>query len=100
VEIGRECFGLNPSAVSPSEFLRADLRVLIDCEAIALLPGWEFSMSARAEAVVAVSLGHTFYDALSGEECPRPALIEIHGGYEMSATLPASRVVHPEGGES
>jgi hypothetical protein len=88
VEIGREEFGPDASAVSPAEFLRADLRIVIDCAAIALLPGWERSTGAKIEAAVAVALGHTFYDALTLEEMPTPALIQIRGGYERPVELP------------
>lgn len=89
VEIGREAFGPNPSSVSPAEFLRADIRVLVDCDAIALLPGWELSTGARAEAGVAASLSLTFYDAVTLEEIPTPRNIVIAGGYELPVELPA-----------
>lgn len=92
VEIGREAFGLDPQAVSPAAFLREDVRILIDCDAIAVLPGWELSTGAKCEAAVARSLGLTFYDATTLEEIPPPSLIEIRGGYELPATLPQSSV--------
>lgn len=79
VEIGREAFGQNCDAVSPSEFLRADLRVLLDCDAIALLPKWGVSVGARAEAAVAVAIGLSFYDAETLSETPAPDLISISG---------------------
>jgi hypothetical protein len=46
---------------SAEECLRRDLRALIDCTAIALLPGWEQSVGARCEAAVAVTLGRGGY---------------------------------------
>lgn len=92
VEIGREEFGLDPQAVSPAEFLRADIRVLLDCEAIAVLPGWEHSTGARCEAAVARSLGHVFYDATTMEEIPSPREIVIRAGYEAPVELPPSVV--------
>jgi hypothetical protein len=39
------------------QYLRRDIRVLLDCEAIALLPGWENSRGAKLEAHVALALG-------------------------------------------
>ena len=38
-------------------FMRADLRVLLDCDAIYLLPGWFRSRGARVEAQVARACG-------------------------------------------
>ena len=39
------------------EYMRADLRALVGCEAIALLPGWEQSRGARTEVSIAAELG-------------------------------------------
>ncbi len=39
------------------EYMRADLRALVGCEAIALLPGWEQSRGARREVSIADELG-------------------------------------------
>lgn len=88
VEIGREMFGANPDAVSPAEFLRADIRALLDCDAIAVLPGWEHSTGAKAEAAAAVTLGLPFYNAVTMEARRAPELIEIRGGYEKPVELP------------
>lgn len=35
------------------DLLRDDLRLMLDCQGVALLPGWEFSIGARNEAMVA-----------------------------------------------
>lgn len=40
-------------------YLRADLRMLLDCEAVAVLPGWEASRGAALEVHVAHQLGMT-----------------------------------------
>lgn len=90
VEIGRETFGPSSDAVSPAGFLRADLRAILDCDAMALLPGWERSTGAKAEASVAVTLGFSFYDAVTMEEIDAPTLIEIRGGYERPVDLGAA----------
>lgn len=54
---------LNPAELHPpdpdvpwSEFLRADLKALLGCSSLLLLPGWEQSRGARLEFVVAHSL--------------------------------------------
>ncbi len=48
----------NPAHSSPTDptyqnYLRAALRLLLDCDAIAVLPGWEFSTGANLEVAVA-----------------------------------------------
>lgn len=40
-----------------AEYMRRDIKVLTDCEVIALLPGWENSRGARIEKLVADALG-------------------------------------------
>lgn len=37
--------------------LRKDIRVLVDCDAILMLPGWEASHGARLELTVASAVG-------------------------------------------
>ena len=46
-----------PPAPTWAEYMRTDLRALLDCEAIALLPGWEQSRGARCEVSIAEDLG-------------------------------------------
>lgn len=89
VEIGMEAFGPNPEAVSPGEFLREDIRIVLDCDAMALLPGWDKSTGAKCEAVVARTLGLTFYDAVTMQEIDPPSRIEIGSGYEAPPDLSA-----------
>ena len=51
-----------------ADYMRADIRALLDCEAIALLPGWEQSRGARIEVSLAAELGMrrcTIAEALS-----------------------------------
>jgi hypothetical protein len=37
--------------------MRADIKVLVDCDAVATLPGWEQSRGASLEVVIATGLG-------------------------------------------
>ncbi len=54
---------VNPAELNPdpgtgwADCLRTDLRALLDCQAIAMLPGWEGSRGARLEHHVAEQLG-------------------------------------------
>ncbi len=58
--------GYNPGAnatghTSSACFMRADLRALLDCAAIYMLPGWWESRGATAEHAVAVACGMRIY---------------------------------------
>lgn len=44
------------------ECLRADLKLLLDANAIAMLPGWESSRGATLELTIAVALRYTIYE--------------------------------------
>lgn len=50
---------VNPAEISAGarahyvDYLREDLRAMLDCEGVAVLPGWEFSTGARNEVNVA-----------------------------------------------
>jgi hypothetical protein len=37
--------------------MRADIKQLVDCDAVALLPGWQQSRGAKLEHMIATSLG-------------------------------------------
>lgn len=41
------------------QYMREDLKLLMDCEAVALLSGWEESRGATLEALIAFRLGMT-----------------------------------------
>jgi hypothetical protein len=70
-----------PGSHSAQHYLRNDLRALIDCDGIALLPGWEQSIGARCEAAVALTLGLAFVDPESGLSFDAPRGVEITCGY-------------------
>lgn len=60
--------GLAPGTNTWEEFIRWDLRVLLDCEAIVLMDGWHKSRGARLEHHVADALGMkvlTIHEALA-----------------------------------
>lgn len=40
-----------------AEYLRKDIKLLMDCDGVALLPGWEKSKGARLEVHIARQLG-------------------------------------------
>ena len=54
---------INPAEVNPdpnakwSDCMRADIRELVTCDAVALLPGWEKSRGATLEHHIATALG-------------------------------------------
>lgn len=91
VELGEQLGGQD-SGCTHEDFVRYDLRHVLDCDAIALLPGWERSTGARCEATVGVTLGFQFYDAVTGAEIAPPAEIVIRGGYALPPDLPEARV--------
>lgn len=50
------------------DYMRKDLRLLSQCEAVAVLPGWNKSRGARLEVYIAVSLGMPVFDAENMEQ--------------------------------
>lgn len=46
-----------PEGSTWADYIRHDLKLLLDCTAIVMLPGWERSNGAVIEHVVAVKLG-------------------------------------------
>ncbi len=95
VEVGEMWAGseTDQSQHPPEAWVTEDLRVLLNCNAIALLPGWDASVGARCDVAVAMTLGFTFVDATTGEPMPRPARVVVTGGYDQ----PPGRVDAPEG---
>ena|ERR1700733_2657257 len=75
---------LNPAEMNSAkelewhEYLRADLRLLVECDTIALLPNWDRSRGATLELAVAIKLGMRVIDATTGEDLP----IEVKFGFQ------------------
>lgn len=46
-----------PDGTTWAQYMRHDLKLLLDCDTIFMLPGWERSNGALIEHVVAVKLG-------------------------------------------
>ena len=65
----------NPAEIKPegepswSSCMRADLKAMLDCCTVALLPGWEDSKGANIEARLAIQLGMRVveFETLMGE---------------------------------
>ena len=59
---------VNPAEINPDlqadwhECMRADIKALCDCHAIALLPGWRQSKGATLEHDIALRLGLQVFD--------------------------------------
>ncbi len=46
-----------------SYYLRKDIAALVGCDAIAVLPDWQYSRGSRLEVTIAHELGMPLYDA-------------------------------------
>lgn len=91
VELGDLAFGNSTDAVTPTEYLRLDLEMLVrTCSMICVLDGWEHSVGARAEVAVAITLGFPFY-AISEDglvrPIPQPREVCITHGYRIPVHL-------------
>lgn len=79
VEVGKWHFGDDTTRPS-QDYLRKDIEVLLTCNSICLLPGWERSVGARCEAVIARTFSMSFRDS-SGELIVAPT-ITVDKGYD------------------
>jgi hypothetical protein len=77
-DMDRELDGLDPTAINTdsacssadkpfAHYMRRDIEALLRSTAIAFLPGWEASVGANVERVVAGALNLEMYDALTFE---------------------------------
>ena len=77
-DMDRELDGLDPTNINTdsacsdaakpfSHYMRRDIQALLRSTAIAFLPGWEKSVGANVERVVAGALNLEMYDALTFE---------------------------------
>ncbi len=65
-EVGAQHDGGTRGSIRHADYLRHDLRELLSCDAIAVLPNWAASSGARLEVAIGTALGFTFYDAGTG----------------------------------
>ncbi len=72
-----------------SSYLRADLSLLLQCGAMALLPGWEDSQGAKLEYAIARELDMTLLDADTLEPLADPpsAMVVVHSPARARAVL-------------
>ena len=74
-----------------SAYLRADVAALTQCDAIALLPGWEKSAGAALEAALAAEIGLSFFDAFSGEQMEEPPRTSVFAEHGMASILDTAK---------
>ncbi len=74
-------------------YLRSDVAMLAECDAIALLPGWENSQGAQLEAVLAAELGLRFFDASSGMQMEEPPRIHFSAEHGMASILDTAKSI-------
>lgn len=82
VEVGEKL----PKDTPIAEYLKADIREMIECDGIALLEGWEKSCGATCEAAVARSLGLDFYSP-EGVQYLDPPEITIKQSYSKGEAV-------------
>lgn len=54
-----------PGSATWHEHMRVDIKMLLDCQAIFMLEGWEQSDGARLEWMIAFRLGFKFFNFMS-----------------------------------
>lgn len=77
-----------PGSLSTEEYLKADIRELLECDTIVRLPGWQNSYGAGVELAVAEAIGCDVYDYVPGSEKVE-GLIFVHT-QERQRTLAVS----------
>ncbi|PZD95215.1 hypothetical protein DNH61_11690 [Paenibacillus sambharensis] len=58
---------INPAEIKPIEqtwegFMKADIKALMDCTTVVMLPGWESSKGAQLERHIAEALGMEIFE--------------------------------------
>jgi hypothetical protein len=88
--------GFNPASSEPRpfiEYMRLDLPMVMDCDAVAVLPGWRKSKGASLEVHVAVECGLDILDARTLEPLKETVLEEaqrlIHGDRQQDYGHPS-----------
>lgn len=74
-------------------YLRADVVMLAQSDAIALLPGWRLSTGATLEAVLAHELGLTFFDACTGEPMDNPPRVSFSAEHGDASILDTAKML-------
>jgi len=74
-------------------YLRADVILLAQCQAIALLPGWQRSAGATLEAILASELGLSFFDAFSGMQMEKPPRTSFTAEHGTASILDSARKI-------
>ena len=74
-------------------YLRSDVVMLAECDAIALLSGWEESRGAKLEAILAAELGLSFFDASSGTQMEEPPRTHFSTEHGMASILDTAKSI-------
>lgn len=74
-------------------YLRSDVALLAQCDAIALLPGWEESRGATLEAIIAAEIGLSFFDAFSGMQMEEPPRTSLSAECDMASVLDTAKSI-------
>ena len=58
-EVVNPCTLPHPEDATYEDFMREDIRAMLDCDEIGMIPGWELSAGAKLEFLVATMCGIT-----------------------------------------
>ena len=92
-----------------TEYMRADIAAILDCDEVVVLDGWEMSLGARLEVAVARSIGLPVWhidSSLDEQRDPREDVAELLGltvkeepAVEETILEEAQRLVHGNRGD-
>ena len=77
-----------------SSYMRADVAALIECDAIALLPGWQDSRGAKVEYLLAREMGLKVIDVATLAPLVNPPIPLVELKTETMNPLPQSNELH------